>query len=87
MLDMNQSCGEKCKEQLDAEFGEGNCTFISCDVSNGDALKGNAADAVNIPSGHALLTLFQLKRELASTRKTIYTFIISAKQIPGLCDD
>lgn len=44
MLDMNQSCGEKCKEQLDAEFGEGNCTFISCDVSNGDALKGKTED-------------------------------------------
>lgn len=41
---MNQSCGEKSKEQLDAEFGEGNCTFIVCDVSNGDALKGNGGE-------------------------------------------
>lgn len=39
---MNKSCGEKCKEELDAEFGEGNCTFTVCDVSNADALKGNA---------------------------------------------
>lgn len=39
---MNQSSGEKCKEELDAEFGEGNCTFTVCDVSNGDALKGKA---------------------------------------------
>lgn len=42
---MNQSCGEKCKEELDAEFGEGNCIFIFCDVSSGDALKGNTEDA------------------------------------------
>ncbi|XP_056892924.1 15-hydroxyprostaglandin dehydrogenase [NAD(+)] [Takifugu flavidus] len=39
ILDMNQSCGEKCKEELDLEFGEGNCTFTVCDVSNGDALR------------------------------------------------
>lgn len=45
MLDVNQSCGQTSKEQLDAEFGEGNCAFIACDVSNEDALKGNARDA------------------------------------------
>lgn len=44
MLDQNQSCGETCKKQLDAEFGGGNCSFIACDVSNGDALKGNVQD-------------------------------------------
>ena len=41
VVDLNKTCGEECKAQLDAEFGEGNCTFISCDVSNGDALRGN----------------------------------------------
>ncbi|CAG06100.1 unnamed protein product, partial [Tetraodon nigroviridis] len=39
VLDLNPSCGEACKAELDAEFGEGNCIFIPCDVSNGDALK------------------------------------------------
>ncbi|TWW59514.1 15-hydroxyprostaglandin dehydrogenase [NAD(+)] [Takifugu flavidus] len=43
ILDMNQSCGEKCKEELDLEFGEGNCTFTVCDVSNGDALRAGGA--------------------------------------------
>lgn len=41
VVDLNKTCGEECKAQLDAEFGEGNCTFISCDVTNGDALRGN----------------------------------------------
>lgn len=41
MVDLNKTCGEECKTQLDAEFGEGNCTFIQCDVSIGDALRGN----------------------------------------------
>lgn len=40
-MDLNKTCGEECKKELDAEFGEGNCTFIQCDVSNGDALRGN----------------------------------------------
>ncbi|TKS69373.1 15-hydroxyprostaglandin dehydrogenase [NAD(+)] [Collichthys lucidus] len=39
VVDLNKTSGEECKAQLDAEFGEGNCTFISCDVSNGDALR------------------------------------------------
>lgn len=43
VVDLNKTSGEECKAQLDAEFGEGNCTFISCDVSNGDALRGNTA--------------------------------------------
>lgn len=43
MVDLNKDLGEECKAQLDAEFGEGNCTFIECDVANGDALRGNYA--------------------------------------------
>ena len=43
LIDLNKTCGEECKTQLDAEFGAGNCTFIQCDVSNGDALRGNTA--------------------------------------------
>ncbi|GLD61140.1 15-hydroxyprostaglandin dehydrogenase [NAD(+)] [Lates japonicus] len=39
VVDLNKTCGEECKTQLDAEFGEGNCTFIQCDVSIGDALR------------------------------------------------
>ncbi|XP_058495487.1 15-hydroxyprostaglandin dehydrogenase [NAD(+)] isoform X1 [Solea solea] len=39
VVDLNQSSGEECKKQLDAEFGEGNCSFIQCDVSDGNALK------------------------------------------------
>ncbi|XP_023155242.1 15-hydroxyprostaglandin dehydrogenase [NAD(+)] [Amphiprion ocellaris] len=38
VVDLNQACGEQCKEQLDAEFGEGNSSFIQCDVSDGNAL-------------------------------------------------
>lgn len=41
VLDLNKTCGEQCKDELDSEFGEGNCTFIQCDVSNGDALRGD----------------------------------------------
>lgn len=40
-MDLNETCGEECKAQLDAEFGEGQSIFISCDVTNGEALKGN----------------------------------------------
>lgn len=43
-MDLNRSCGEECKAQLDAEFGEGSCSFIQCDVSNGDALRGETAE-------------------------------------------
>lgn len=39
VVDLNKTCGEECKTQLDTEFGEGNCTFILCDVSDGDALR------------------------------------------------
>lgn len=41
LVDLNKTCGEECKAQLDAQFGEGNSTFISCDVTDGDALRGN----------------------------------------------
>lgn len=47
-MDLNKTCGEECKAQLDAEFGEGKCIFISCDVTNGDALRGNAKDRVQL---------------------------------------
>lgn len=40
VVDLNKTCGEECQAHLDAEFGEGNCTFIQCDVSDGDSLKG-----------------------------------------------
>ncbi|XP_028272648.1 15-hydroxyprostaglandin dehydrogenase [NAD(+)] [Parambassis ranga] len=38
VVDLNKACGEECKVQLDTEFGEGNCVFLQCDVSDGDAL-------------------------------------------------
>ncbi|KAG7235898.1 hypothetical protein INR49_002096 [Caranx melampygus] len=47
VVDLNKACGEKCKAQLDAEFGEGNCTFIQCDVSNGDALRDTFQSTVD----------------------------------------
>lgn len=40
VVDLNKTCGEQCKAQLDAEFGEEQSIFISCDVTDGDALKG-----------------------------------------------
>lgn len=40
VVDLNEACGEECKVQLDAEFGQGQCIFIQCDVSDGDALRG-----------------------------------------------
>ncbi|XP_076001417.1 15-hydroxyprostaglandin dehydrogenase [NAD(+)] [Genypterus blacodes] len=39
VVDMNQTLGDEYKAQLDSEFGEGNCNFIQCDVSNGDMLR------------------------------------------------
>uniref|UniRef100_G3PVZ8 15-hydroxyprostaglandin dehydrogenase n=1 Tax=Gasterosteus aculeatus aculeatus TaxID=481459 RepID=G3PVZ8_GASAC len=39
VVDLNKACGEESKTELDAMFGEGNCYFIPCDVSNGDALR------------------------------------------------
>lgn len=84
---MNQSCGEKSKEELDAKFGEGNCTFIFCDVSDADALKGKRRCGVSAPTDHTLLTPFQLNREVAAARKTMETFIVLTNQKRGLGDD
>ncbi|XP_029356689.1 15-hydroxyprostaglandin dehydrogenase [NAD(+)] isoform X2 [Echeneis naucrates] len=39
VVDLNQTSCEECKAQLEAEFGTGNCNFIQCDVSDGDALR------------------------------------------------
>uniref|UniRef100_A0A3P9IM72 15-hydroxyprostaglandin dehydrogenase [NAD(+)] n=1 Tax=Oryzias latipes TaxID=8090 RepID=A0A3P9IM72_ORYLA len=39
VVDINQSCGDVCKSELDAEFGGDNCAFIQCDVTDGDALR------------------------------------------------
>uniref|UniRef100_A0A3Q4I7W6 15-hydroxyprostaglandin dehydrogenase n=1 Tax=Neolamprologus brichardi TaxID=32507 RepID=A0A3Q4I7W6_NEOBR len=47
MVDLNKDLGEECKAQLDAEFGEGNCRFIECDVANGDALRGTFQNTVD----------------------------------------
>ncbi|MEQ2158931.1 hypothetical protein GOODEAATRI_017205, partial [Goodea atripinnis] len=41
VVDLNEILGEQCKAQLDAEFGEGKSTFIQCDVTHGDALRGD----------------------------------------------
>lgn len=40
VVDINQNCGDSCKSELDAEFGGGSCAFIQCDVTDGDALRG-----------------------------------------------
>ncbi|XP_062333814.1 15-hydroxyprostaglandin dehydrogenase [NAD(+)] isoform X2 [Osmerus eperlanus] len=34
IVDLNQEVGEKCKKQLDEQFGVGNCSFIQCDVTD-----------------------------------------------------
>ncbi|KAM6940255.1 15-hydroxyprostaglandin dehydrogenase [NAD(+)] [Xenentodon cancila] len=38
VVDLNKTCGDACKAQLDAEFGDDRCIFIQCDVTDGDAL-------------------------------------------------
>ena len=40
VVDLNQGVGVDCQAQLDATYGEGNCTFIQCDITDGDKLKG-----------------------------------------------
>lgn len=40
VVDLNQTCGEQSKSQLDKDFRKDQSVFIQCDVSNGDALKG-----------------------------------------------
>ncbi|CAL8350635.1 unnamed protein product [Boreogadus saida] len=39
VVDLNQEVGNECQVQLDAKYGEGNCTFIQCDITDGDKLK------------------------------------------------
>ncbi|KAJ8407453.1 hypothetical protein AAFF_G00273100 [Aldrovandia affinis] len=39
LVDLNQQVGEDCKKVLDQEFGEGNCIFIQCDVTDRGKLK------------------------------------------------
>ncbi|XP_051761110.1 15-hydroxyprostaglandin dehydrogenase [NAD(+)] isoform X3 [Ctenopharyngodon idella] len=39
LVDLNQSVGEECKSDLDGQFGEDNCIFIQCDVTDGGKLK------------------------------------------------
>ncbi|XP_076845586.1 15-hydroxyprostaglandin dehydrogenase [NAD(+)] [Brachyhypopomus gauderio] len=34
LVDLNQSVGEKCKKDLDQQYGEDNCIFIQCDVTD-----------------------------------------------------
>ncbi|XP_026214623.1 15-hydroxyprostaglandin dehydrogenase [NAD(+)] [Anabas testudineus] len=48
VVDLNKTTGEECKTQLDAEFGEGNCIFIQCDVSNGDELRDAFQSTVDL---------------------------------------
>ncbi|KAK7161581.1 hypothetical protein R3I94_004306 [Phoxinus phoxinus] len=39
LVDLNQSVGEECKSYLDGQFGEDNCIFIQCDVTDSGKLK------------------------------------------------
>ncbi|KAJ3609902.1 hypothetical protein NHX12_021996 [Muraenolepis orangiensis] len=39
VVDLNEDIGRKCKVQLDKDYGEENCTFIQCDITNGETLK------------------------------------------------
>ncbi|KAK1791967.1 hypothetical protein P4O66_013198, partial [Electrophorus voltai] len=34
LVDLNQSVGEMCKKDLDQQYGEDNCIFIQCDVTD-----------------------------------------------------
>ncbi|KAK7929779.1 hypothetical protein WMY93_006174 [Mugilogobius chulae] len=38
VVDLNASCGEQCKSELDSEFGADRSIFLQCDVSDADAL-------------------------------------------------
>lgn len=42
VLDLNQCVGEECKRDLDGQYGEDNCVFIQCDVTDAGKLEGNA---------------------------------------------
>lgn len=71
VVDLNQTCGEQCKAQLDDEFGEGQSIFISCDVTDGVALKGN--------TGVRTATLCfwgRLRDEVRQTHVALYTLQI-----------
>ncbi|XP_073698868.1 15-hydroxyprostaglandin dehydrogenase [NAD(+)] isoform X2 [Garra rufa] len=39
LVDLNQSVGEECKSDLDGKFGEDNCIFIQCDVTDAGKLR------------------------------------------------
>lgn len=57
VVDLNQTCGEECKAQLDAEFGEGQSIFIACDVTDGVALKGKTGSEEDPATRRAKRTL------------------------------
>ncbi len=40
LVDLNQSVGEECKSDLDGQFGEDNCVFMQCDVTDAGKLRG-----------------------------------------------
>lgn len=68
MVDLNKDLGEECKAQLDAEFGEGNCRFIECDVANGDALRGNYAVRREKRADVTLIKAFSVSVRSAAVR-------------------
>ncbi|XP_010886554.1 15-hydroxyprostaglandin dehydrogenase [NAD(+)] [Esox lucius] len=39
LVDLNQTVGEACKKDLDGKFGDGNCIFIQCDVTDKSKLQ------------------------------------------------
>ncbi|XP_036372782.1 15-hydroxyprostaglandin dehydrogenase [NAD(+)] [Megalops cyprinoides] len=39
LVDLNKQVGEECKKVFDQDFGEGNCIFIQCDVTDRGKLK------------------------------------------------
>ncbi|KAM9476930.1 15-hydroxyprostaglandin dehydrogenase [NAD(+)] [Clarias gariepinus] len=39
LVDLNQAVGEECKKELDEQYGQDNCIFIQCDVTDGGRLK------------------------------------------------
>uniref|UniRef100_A0A8C6SUP2 15-hydroxyprostaglandin dehydrogenase [NAD(+)] n=1 Tax=Neogobius melanostomus TaxID=47308 RepID=A0A8C6SUP2_9GOBI len=38
VVDLNRSCGDQCKSELDSEFGADCSIFLQCDVTDADAL-------------------------------------------------
>uniref|UniRef100_A0A671MPS5 15-hydroxyprostaglandin dehydrogenase [NAD(+)] n=1 Tax=Sinocyclocheilus anshuiensis TaxID=1608454 RepID=A0A671MPS5_9TELE len=47
LVDLNQSVGGECKSDLDGQFGEDNCIFIQCDVTDAGKLKDAFQNTVN----------------------------------------